>query len=157
MKKLMPKDKKRQASEQREEKAKKARDRLDLLQRIKETVLEDEDENGNVTVYDGCSDIRKKISEFLGEKLVTQAAFLKALGKVSVNNLHYFMGTRLGAWSGAATVVYRTAYVFFEKKRIVEGGVKTKKRLEYEELTDPEGFKAYPRPMRRLPSGNPTI
>ncbi|KAG6971141.1 hypothetical protein JG688_00004559 [Phytophthora aleatoria] len=37
-KKLKPKDKKRQASEQREEKAKKARDGLDLLQRIKETV-----------------------------------------------------------------------------------------------------------------------
>ncbi|KAF4040343.1 hypothetical protein GN244_ATG07538 [Phytophthora infestans] len=140
------KDKKRKAAEQREEKAKKKKDGLDLLERIEEIELEDE----NVPVYDDCDDIRQKISEFLGEKIVTQAAFLTALG-VSANNLHYFMGIRRGARSGAETVVYRKAYTFFEKKRIIEGGAKTKKRLENEERTGPKGFKADPRPTRRLP------
>ncbi|KAF4134365.1 putative calcineurin is a calcium-dependent protein [Phytophthora infestans] len=133
-------DKKRKASEHREEKAKKARDGLDLLKRIQETVLGDEDENGFPPVYDDCDEIRKKISEFQGEKIVTQAAFLKAMGNVSANSLRSFMSMKRGAGSGAANVVYRKGYVFFEKKRTLEGGNKTKKRLENEKKQGPDGF-----------------
>ncbi|ETM54775.1 hypothetical protein L914_01937 [Phytophthora nicotianae] len=37
-----------------------------------------------------CDEMRKKISEFLGEKIITQTAFLKALGNVSANTLIHF-------------------------------------------------------------------
>lgn len=131
-KKQKTNEKKRKAIEQRAEKAKKAKDGADLLKRIEETQLEEEGEYGYAPVFDDCDEIRKKVSVFLGEKLVAQAAFLKALGNVSANSLRSFMSMKRGARSGAANVVYRTAYVFFEKKRILEGGKKTKKRLDNE-------------------------
>ncbi|POM71915.1 Hypothetical protein PHPALM_11455 [Phytophthora palmivora] len=127
-------DKKRKATEQRDEKAKKFKNGLGLLIRIQETDLDDDE------VYDDCDDIRKKISEFLGEKIVTQTAFLKALGNVSTNSLRSFMSMKRGAGSGAGNVVYRTAYVFLEKKRILEGVKKTKKRLDNEAKQGPGGF-----------------
>ncbi|OWZ01170.1 hypothetical protein PHMEG_00027503 [Phytophthora megakarya] len=139
-KKQKANDKKRKATEQRETKAKKKKDGLDLLKHIEETELEDEGENGFPPVYDDCDEIRKKVSEFLGEKIVTQAAFLKTLGNVSTNSLRSFLSMKRGAGSGAANVVYRTAYVFFEKKRILEGGEKTKKRLDNEARQGPDGF-----------------
>ncbi|EGZ18987.1 hypothetical protein PHYSODRAFT_315427 [Phytophthora sojae] len=132
-------DKKRKVTEQREEKAKKAKDGADLLKRIEETELEDEGECGYPPVFDDCDEIRKKISVFLGENIVTQTAFLKALGNVA-NSLRSFMSMKRGAGSGAANVVYRKAYVFFEKKRILEGVKKTKKRLDNEAKQGSEGF-----------------
>ncbi|KAE8886417.1 hypothetical protein PF005_g6099 [Phytophthora fragariae] len=129
-------DKKRKATDQRDEKAKKKKDGADLLKRIEETQLEDAGE----CVFDDCDEIRKKISVFLGEKVVTQTAFLKALGNVSANSLRSFMSMKRGAGSGAANVVYRKAYVFFEKKRILEGVKKTKKRLDNEAKQGSDGF-----------------
>ncbi|OWY90697.1 hypothetical protein PHMEG_00041058, partial [Phytophthora megakarya] len=108
-----PNKKRRITAEEREEKAKKKRNGLDLLDRIEDIELE-AGENSHPPIFDDCDDIRIKISEFLGEKIITQTAFLESL---SVN-----------------------AYDFFEKKRILEGGEKTKKRLENEAKLGPEGF-----------------
>ncbi|KAF4321051.1 hypothetical protein BBO99_00004456 [Phytophthora kernoviae] len=69
---------------------------------------------------------------FLGEKLTTQAAFLRTLGNTNTNSLRSFMNLKHSAGSGASNVVYRKAYVLFEKKRILEGKKKTKKRQDHE-------------------------
>ncbi|GMF20766.1 unnamed protein product [Phytophthora fragariaefolia] len=135
---VKPKEKKRQTTEERQEKAKKARDSKELLRKIEEVELSDVDEEGCVPVYDDCDEIRRKIEEFLGEGLVTKAMFLCALGNVNSNSLRRFMGLRRGA--GAANEVYRKAYAFFEKKRILDGEEKTVKRLANEDLQGPEGF-----------------
>ncbi|KAE9119786.1 hypothetical protein PF007_g8416 [Phytophthora fragariae] len=112
----------------------------DLLQKIQDVDLPDAHEDGTVPVYDDCDEVRKKINYFLGEKTVTKAAFLRALGDVNSNSLRSFMNMKRGAGSGAANVVYRTVYVFFEKKRILEGGKKTKKRLDNEAKQGRNGF-----------------
>ncbi|RLN61922.1 hypothetical protein BBP00_00005105 [Phytophthora kernoviae] len=77
---------------------------------------------------------------FLGEKLTTQAAFLRTLGNINTNSLRSFMNLKRGAGSGASNVVYRKAYVFFEKKRILEGKKKTKKRQDHEAKQGSKGF-----------------
>ncbi|ETM99029.1 hypothetical protein PPTG_24517 [Phytophthora nicotianae INRA-310] len=41
-----------------------------------------------------CDEMRKKINEFLGEKIITQTAFLKALGNVSANSLRSFISLK---------------------------------------------------------------
>ncbi|KAI9980593.1 hypothetical protein PInf_009895 [Phytophthora infestans] len=115
LKALKPQDRKRKATEVKEQKTKKLKTGDDLLKKIQDVELPDMDEDGTVAVYDDCDEIRKKINFFLGEK------------------------TR-GAGSGAANVVYRTAYIFFEKKRILEGGKKTKKRLDNEKKQGRNGF-----------------
>ncbi|KAE9039472.1 hypothetical protein PR003_g2182 [Phytophthora rubi] len=136
--KVKTKEKKRKTAEEREEKAKKTRDGKELLRRIEEVELPDVDEEGCVPVYDDCDEIRRKIDEFLREGLVTKAAFLRAMGNVNSNSMRRFMSLRRGA--GAANEVYRKAYAFFEKKRIVDGEEKTVKRLANEDLQGPEGF-----------------
>ncbi|KAG6612148.1 Major Facilitator Superfamily (MFS) [Phytophthora cinnamomi] len=140
LKAVKPAERKRKAAEVKENKAKKAKTGDDLLQKIQDVELPDADEDGAVPVYDDCDEIRKKINYFLGEKTVTKAAFLRALGDVNSNSLRTFMNMKRGAGSGAANVVYRTAYVFFEKKRVLEGGKKTKKRLDNEAKQGPNGF-----------------
>ncbi|OWY94830.1 hypothetical protein PHMEG_00035331 [Phytophthora megakarya] len=141
-KKQNPNKKRKITTEEREEKVKKKRNGQDLLDRIEDIELE-AGENSHPPIFDDCDDIRIKISEFLGEKIITQTAFLESLsvnGKVSSGSLRNFLGMRRGACSGATNVVYRKAYIFFEKKRILEGGEKTKKRLENEAKLGPEGF-----------------
>ncbi|GMF33321.1 unnamed protein product [Phytophthora lilii] len=140
LKTMKPKERKRKATEEKEQKAKKSKTGQDLLKKIEEVELPDMNEDGNVPVFDDCDEIRKKINFFLGEKTVTKAAFLRALGDVNSNSLRSFMNLKRGAGSGAANIVYRTAYVFFEKKRILEGGKKTKKRLENEQRQCLDGF-----------------
>ncbi|RLN97452.1 hypothetical protein BBJ28_00014690 [Nothophytophthora sp. Chile5] len=133
-------NRKRKATEAREEKAKKSKDGPELIKRILDVELEDVDEDGSVPVYDDCDEIRKKINFFLGEKVTTQAAFLRALGGINGNSLRTFLNMKRGAGSGAANVVYRTAYVFFEKKRVLEGKKKTKKRMDNEAKQGKDGF-----------------
>ena len=45
-----------------------------------------------------------------------------------------------GKGAGAANTVYVKAYRFFEQKRILEGKVKSKKRLTAEREQGPDGF-----------------
>ncbi|KAE8886285.1 hypothetical protein PF005_g6098 [Phytophthora fragariae] len=128
----------RRKKKQEEEKAKlKA---MKPNERKRKATEEKEKKDGTVPVYDDCDEVRKKINYFLGEKTVTKAAFLRALGDVNSNSLRSFMNMKRGAGSGAANVVYRTVYVFFEKKRILEGGKKTKKRLDNEAKQGRNGF-----------------
>ncbi|EGZ18979.1 hypothetical protein PHYSODRAFT_499398 [Phytophthora sojae] len=136
--KVKPKEKKRKTAGEREEKAKKARDGKELLRRVEDVELPDVDEEGCVPVYDDCDEIRRKIDEFLVEGMVTKAAFLRALGNVNSNSMRRFMSLNRGA--GAANEVYRKAYAFFEKKRILDGEEKTVQRLANEDLQGPEGF-----------------
>ncbi|KAL4106635.1 hypothetical protein PRIC1_004682 [Phytophthora ramorum] len=141
MKTMDPKARKRKAAEQKEVKAKMAKRSNageDLLRRIEEVKLPDMDENGSAPVYDDCDGIRRKINFFLNEGLVSKAAFLRALGDVNSNSLRNFMS--LTRQSGVRNVVYRTAYVFFEKKRILDGKEKTKERLRNEDIQGPGGF-----------------
>ncbi|KAF4134362.1 hypothetical protein GN958_ATG16494 [Phytophthora infestans] len=140
LKALKPQDRKRKAMEVKEQKTKKLKTGDDLLKKIQDVELPDMDEDGTVAVYDDCDEIRKKINFFLGEKTVTKAAFMRALGDINSNSLRSFMNLKRGAGSGAANVVYRTAYIFFEKKRILEGGKKTKKRLDNEKKQGRNGF-----------------
>ncbi|KAK1943171.1 hypothetical protein P3T76_005808 [Phytophthora citrophthora] len=140
LKAMAPKDRKRKATEEKEQKTKKRKAGDDLLEKILAVEITDTDKDGDIPVYDDCDEIRKKINFFLGEKTVTKAAFLRALGHVNSNSLRSFMNLKRGAASGAANVVYRTGYVFFEKKRILEGGKKTKKRLENELEQGGHGF-----------------
>ncbi|RLN92429.1 hypothetical protein BBJ28_00009984 [Nothophytophthora sp. Chile5] len=133
-------DRKRKVAEEREERAKKRKDGPELIKRILDTELEEADEDGSVPVYDDCDEIRKKINSFLAEKVTTQTAFLRALGDINANSLRSFFSMKRGAGSGAANVVYRTAYVFFEKKRILEGKKKTKKRMGNEAKQGKDGF-----------------
>ncbi|KAE9356744.1 hypothetical protein PR003_g2181 [Phytophthora rubi] len=135
------KAKKRKAPtrEEKEKKTKKTRDGKELLRRIEEVELPNMNENGCVPVYDDCDEIRRKIDIFLGEGLVTKAAFLRALGNVNSNSMRRFMCLR-GGRDGAANEAYRKAFAFFEKKRILDGEEKTAKRLRNEYMQGPEGF-----------------
>ncbi|KAG3062110.1 hypothetical protein PC128_g13627 [Phytophthora cactorum] len=140
LKALKPQARKRKATEEKEQKTKKLKTGDELLKKIQDVELPDMDEDGSVAVFDDCDEIRMKINFFLGEKIVTKAVFLRALGDINSNSLRSFMNSKRGAGSGAANVVYRTAYIFFEKKRILEGGKKTKKRLDSEKTQDRHGF-----------------
>ncbi|EEY67843.1 uncharacterized protein PITG_18241 [Phytophthora infestans T30-4] len=99
-----------------------------------------------------CNQIRTKIRNFLATKELTRSAFLGLL-HIEPTDFREFMrltggevnSTYIGATiffdrSGASNVVYRTAYVFFEKKRILEGKPKSVKRLANEDLQGPDGF-----------------
>ncbi|RLN92424.1 hypothetical protein BBJ28_00009983 [Nothophytophthora sp. Chile5] len=135
-----PQMKKRKAVVERNEKVKKMKNGDDLLQRITEVQLEGAREDGSLPVYDDCDELRKKIELFLGEKMVTKAALLRALGNLNTNSLRQFLSAKRGPGSGAANVTYREGYVFFEKKRILEGKPKTKKRLDNEAKLGSAGF-----------------
>ncbi|KAG3117645.1 hypothetical protein PI124_g8590 [Phytophthora idaei] len=140
LKALKPQARKRKATEEKEQKTKKLKTGDELLKKIQDVELPDMDEDGSVAVFDDCDEIRKKINFFLGEKIMTKAAFLRALGDINSNSLRSFMNLKRGAGSGAANVVYRMAYIFFEKKRILEGGKETKKRLDNEKTQGRHGF-----------------
>ncbi|KAJ4271510.1 hypothetical protein NW762_000214 [Fusarium torreyae] len=104
------------------------------------------EENGAVSIYDTCNDIRKKIRPLLAKDGMTQAAFIRALNKnlpegksVSAANLRYFMGRR-GVRDGNTNITFYAAYVFFEKKRIKAGKPKSPFREKMEKAWGPKGF-----------------
>ncbi|KAG6965677.1 hypothetical protein JG687_00005301 [Phytophthora cactorum] len=115
LKVMTPKDSKRKAEGQKEVKAKRSNDGAELLKRIEVVELPDMDDDGTVAVFDDCDEIRRKII------------------------VSWEKGWR-GANSGASNVVYRTAYVFFEKNVFLEGEEKTVKRLANEDFQGPGGF-----------------
>ncbi|KAG6971120.1 hypothetical protein JG688_00004561 [Phytophthora aleatoria] len=125
LKALKPQARKRKATEEKEQKTKKLKTGDELLKKIQDVELPDMDEDGSVAVFDDCDEIRKKINFSWGKRS---------------NSLRSFINLKCGAGSGAANVVYRTAYIFFEKKRILEGGKKTKKRLDNEKTQGRHGF-----------------
>ncbi|OWY95913.1 hypothetical protein PHMEG_00033954, partial [Phytophthora megakarya] len=65
LKAMKPDDRKRKATEVKEQKSKKLKTGDELLKKIEQVQLPDMDEQGNVPVYDDCDEIRKKINYFL--------------------------------------------------------------------------------------------
>lgn len=126
---------------------KRAKTTLDVPPRIDvhrpDTVLEGEPDN--VKVFDTCDDVRAKIRELLDENGISQAAFLRELGKVYTpprrlqsKSLNDFL-IKSGPRAGNTSCIYYSAYVFFEKMRIRDGQPKTDKRVKMEGLW-PEGM-----------------
>lgn len=107
--------------------------------------LEGEDD-GSVSVYDTCDEIRRKIAAYLREPNVTQAGFLRELAKtlsdpsakLQSKQLKDFQ-TKKGALEGQTSRIYYAAYVFFEKQRLRQGKPKSKKREENEKVWALEG------------------
>jgi len=88
-------------------------------------------------VYDGCPEIKKKITDFLKRDGVTKASFCRVIGNVNNNSLSRFLKKR--QQDGCGIGAYPLAYQFFEKMRIMEHKSKTKKRLQ-NEADHPNGF-----------------
>jgi hypothetical protein len=99
----------------------------------------------SVPVYDSCDEIRKKISAYLREPQVTQAAFLREIAntytdgrKIQSKVLNDFLSKK-GASAGNTSAVFYASYVFFEKMRLRDGKPKSKHRQEME-ARHPGGF-----------------
>ncbi|KAK4504188.1 hypothetical protein PRZ48_005104 [Zasmidium cellare] len=94
----------------------------------------------SVAVYDSCDEVRKKINAHLVKSGVTQAQFCRDLcaqlhtevKKIQSKQLTDFR-SKTGATSGNTSIVYYTAYCYFEKLRLAEGKPKSKHRLGMEE------------------------
>ncbi|TVY43941.1 hypothetical protein LOCC1_G005605 [Lachnellula occidentalis] len=91
-----------------------------------------------VPVYDSCDEIRKKISAYLREPQVTQAAFLREIAKTYLDGrklqskvLNDFLSKK-GASAGNTSAVFYSSYVFFEKMRLRDSKPKSKHRKEME-------------------------
>ena len=90
---------------------------------------------------DTCEEIRRKINAHLRKPGITQAQFLRdiaasykhALCKNQSSQLSAFR-IKKGAYDGNTSAVYYGAYIFFEKMRIAEKNLKSKKILEMEEI-----------------------
>ncbi|KZV71417.1 hypothetical protein PENSPDRAFT_664435 [Peniophora sp. CONT] len=92
--------------------------------------LEGEGEGGP-PIYDDCNDIRRKIRALLQEPGFKVTHWLKEIGNVNSNSYGRFM-KQSGPYGGADNSTYYSAYLYFEKRRIVEGKKKTPKRLRME-------------------------
>jgi len=90
-------------------------------------------------IYDSCPELVQKIKAFLADGSVTKAAFLRtALGNLNSNSLARFLAGK--QQDQQANVTYGRAWVFFEKKRLLEGAPKSKQRLRNEAEQHPHGF-----------------
>jgi len=103
-----------------------------------EVVLENEDEEGGVPVYDDCNEIRRKIRLLQKQPDFKITTWLRDIGKVNNNSYQRFMKAS-GPTGGAGNGTYYAAYVYFEKVRILEGKKKTAKR-QRNEVEHPDGF-----------------
>ena len=95
-------------------------------------------------VFDKCPQVVKKLQEFFQDHPdVTKASFrrIALLGSAS-NALSKFMASKHADQQGNA--VYRRAYTFFEKLRLMKRQPKTPARLENEQKIGPLGFSTKP-------------
>ncbi len=81
-------------------------------------------------VYDTCPQVVAKIKEFLQRDGMTKASVLQALGDINNGSMNKFLSGKKQDQCG--NVTYRTAYVFFEKLRILEGKKKSAARIKNE-------------------------
>ncbi|KDO28295.1 hypothetical protein SPRG_06345 [Saprolegnia parasitica CBS 223.65] len=88
-------------------------------------------------VYDDCDVVRDHLQQFILAKECTQVALSAHLG-FSVASLRKYLATH-GKREGSGSIVYKTAYFFFEKLRLLENKPKTNKRLKMEK-TMPQGY-----------------
>ncbi|RHY57824.1 hypothetical protein DYB26_005350 [Aphanomyces astaci] len=90
----------------------------------------------NIKVFDDCDVVRDNIQAFLLTKVMAQTAFSAHLN-VSVAALRKFLACK-GKREGVG-IVYKAAYRFFEKTRLLDNAPKTNKRKKVE--TDrPQGY-----------------
>ena len=92
----------------------------------------------DVTIFDTCDDVRTKIQAHLRRPGITQASFLREIGKMygearpfQSKQLSDFLAKR-GATAGNTSSVYYASYVYFEKLRLKSGASKSTKRQEIE-------------------------
>ncbi|OSX67677.1 hypothetical protein POSPLADRAFT_1051806 [Postia placenta MAD-698-R-SB12] len=123
-----------EASGSKDKKAKQAAEPKDWH----DIVLEGEGEDGGVSVYDDCNDIRRKIRLLQKQPNWKVTAWLKEIGNINSNSFQRFMKAT-GPTGGASNGTYYAAYVYFEKVRIAEGKKKTAKR-ERSEAEHREGL-----------------
>ncbi|RDW68497.1 hypothetical protein BP5796_09154 [Coleophoma crateriformis] len=120
----------------------------------------DGEETMEVPVYDTCDEIRRKITAFLREPGVTQAAFLREIAKSFPDGrnspqskvLKDFLAKK-GARAGNTSAVFYGSYVFFEKMRIRDGKPKTQLREEMERIYAGGDSDAEEGPSRRSAKG----
>jgi hypothetical protein len=95
-------------------------------------------------VFDSCPEIVQKIKKCLNDTPgLTKAAFCRiALEGSNSNALGKFLAAKKQHQQGNA--VYRRAYAFFEKLRVMNGEQKTKARLKNEVEQGVEGFETSP-------------
>ncbi|KAI4594085.1 hypothetical protein KJ359_008627 [Pestalotiopsis sp. 9143b] len=111
---------------------------------VSDVTLEGEDK-GPLPVYDTCDEVRKKIRAQLRKDDVTQAAFLREVGKsfhperkVQSKQLNDFLAKK-GPLDGNTSAVFYGSYVFFEKLRVKQNKPKNATRLEMEKQYGSEG------------------
>ncbi|KAK0657073.1 hypothetical protein B0T16DRAFT_488269 [Cercophora newfieldiana] len=112
------------------------------------TVTLEGEDTDTVPIFDSCDEIRRKINLHMNSPGVTQAQFCRDMlaqfnspskpKAIQGTQLARFRGMK-GATSGAASLVFYGAYVFFEKVRVKEGKPKTKHRKDMEKTWGPEG------------------
>ncbi|KAK4098827.1 hypothetical protein N658DRAFT_560841 [Parathielavia hyrcaniae] len=116
---------------------------------ISDVVLPGEDLDA-VPVFDTCDEVRKKINAHLKKPGITKAGFCRDMyaqlkgpsrtaKPLQSSQLDRFRNSK-GPLSGAKTLVYYGAYVFFEKLRIKGGRPKSKHRVAMEREWGPEGI-----------------
>lgn len=113
---------------------------------ITDIYLEGE-EDDDVSVYDTCDEIRRKINAHLRTPGVTQAQFCRDLyAQLHVPKVKSIQSKQLadfrrqkGPRTGAKSTVFYAAYVYFEKLRIAQGKRKTKHREDMEDIWESNG------------------
>ena len=99
------------------------------------------EETDSVAIFDTCDEVRRKVNAHLKKPGVTQAQFCRDMlamfkGPARPSNIQSIQLSRFrgmkGPTVGANSLVFYSAYVFFEKVRIAEGKPKSKHRLEME-------------------------
>ncbi|KAK3941114.1 hypothetical protein QBC46DRAFT_110265 [Diplogelasinospora grovesii] len=108
----------------------------------------DGEEEDDVSVYETCDEVRRRINAHLKKPGVTQAQFCRDIyaqlhgpnkpSQIQSSQLARFRGMK-GPNAGATSTVFYAAYVFFEKIRIKEGKPKTKHRRDMEDIWEHRG------------------
>jgi len=103
----------------------------------------------NCPIYEDCQTVRKQIEKFLQTPGLSKTAFINALGSgLQLISLNRFRSLG-GPFCGSNQKIYRLAYIFFEKKRILDGAPKSKSRQKYEDWF-PLGIPANRRDFDRI-------
>jgi len=105
-------------------------------------------DRGRPGVHDSCLEVVGKIKKFLSSTGISKAAFcLHALEGANNNSLSRFLLAKQQDQAG--NKVYRLAYLFFEKKRLLDGAPKSKARLRNEAEWGEHGFRCTPPPRHQ--------